>query len=67
MRSQNLLEKSPSLLVVIVNYRTAQLTIDCLRSLVNEVGTLSKVQVVVVDNNSGRFALWEKINAGDRG
>ena len=41
------------LLVVIVNYRTADLTIDCLRSLRDEVAALPGVQVVVTDNASG--------------
>ncbi len=42
-----------SLLVVIVNYRTANLTIDCLHSLVSEVQALPSTRVVVTDNNSG--------------
>lgn len=42
-----------SVLVVIVNYRTAQLTIDCLQSLENEVRSQAGTQVVVVDNASG--------------
>ena len=42
-----------SLLVVIVNYRTPLLTIDCLRSLASEVSSLPGTQVVVVDNASG--------------
>ena len=41
------------LLVVIVNYRTADLTIDCLRSLEDEVAELGDVRVVVTDNGSG--------------
>ncbi|MBE9186227.1 glycosyltransferase family 2 protein, partial [Microcoleus sp. LEGE 07076] len=41
------------LLVVIVNYRTPGLTIDCLRSLVSEVRSLPGTQVVVGDNASG--------------
>ena len=41
------------LLVVIVNYRTAQLTIDCLRSLAPQVPSLPPAQVVVTDNASG--------------
>lgn len=41
-----------SLLVVIVNYRTADLTIDCLRSLRDEVAGLAGAQVVVTDNAS---------------
>ena len=40
------------LLIVIVNYKTASLTINCLRSLVSEVQSLPKVSVVVVDNAS---------------
>src|SRR4028118_942340 len=41
------------LLVVIVNYRTSSLTIDCLRSLVSEVPSLPGMRVVVGDNASG--------------
>jgi GT2 family glycosyltransferase len=41
------------LLVVIVNYRTPDLTIDCLRSLESEVRTLGSTRVVVADNASG--------------
>jgi len=41
------------LLVAIVNYRTPELTIDCLRSLEPEVRTLGDVRVVVADNASG--------------
>jgi N-acetylglucosaminyl-diphospho-decaprenol L-rhamnosyltransferase len=40
-------------LVVIVNYRTADLTVGCLRSLSKEVAALPGVGVVVVDNASG--------------
>ena len=42
-----------TLLIVIVNYRTADLTIDCLRSLQDEVGSLDGTRVVVTDNASG--------------
>lgn len=41
------------LLVVILNYRTAKLTIDCLRSLESEIPTVPGTQVVVTDNDSG--------------
>lgn len=41
------------LLVVIVNYRTSSLTIDCLRSLVSEVQSLPGMRVAVADNASG--------------
>jgi N-acetylglucosaminyl-diphospho-decaprenol L-rhamnosyltransferase len=40
------------LLVVIVNYRTAELASACLRSLEPEVAALRGCQVVVVDNDS---------------
>jgi hypothetical protein len=41
------------LLVVIVNYRTAELVVDCLRSLTDEVAALPGTRVVVADNGSG--------------
>ena len=53
MFHQNNSVQAPNLLVVIVNYCTPQLTINCLHSLVTEVQALSGTQVVVVDNNSG--------------
>jgi len=53
MLNQNNSVRAPNLLVAIVNYRTPQLTINCLHSLVTEVRALSGIQVVVVDNNSG--------------
>jgi GT2 family glycosyltransferase len=42
-----------TLLIVIVNYRTTELTLDCLRSLQGEVGTVTGTDVVVIDNASG--------------
>lgn len=42
-----------ALAVVIVNYRTAGLVVDCLRSLAPEVAALPGTRVVVVDNASG--------------
>ena len=41
------------LLVVIVNYRTPELTIDCLESLAPEISTVPGTRVVVTDNDSG--------------
>jgi hypothetical protein len=41
-----------TLCIVIVNYRTPQLTIDCLHSLFLEIKNLPSTKVVVVDNNS---------------
>ena len=46
------LNKPFSLLVVIVNYKTPELTIDCLKSLVSEVQSLPGIRVVVTDNAS---------------
>jgi GT2 family glycosyltransferase len=40
------------LLIVIVNYRSAQLTLDCLDSLDAEMAALPDAQVVVTDNRS---------------
>ncbi|HTL28834.1 MAG TPA: glycosyltransferase family 2 protein [Tepidisphaeraceae bacterium] len=40
------------LLIVIVNYKTADLAIDCLRSLVPEIGHDPGVRVVITDNKS---------------
>jgi GT2 family glycosyltransferase len=42
-----------NLLIVIVNYRTADLTVDCLRSLAEELKDLDGTRVVVTDNQSG--------------
>ncbi len=53
---------SCSLLVVIVNYRTAPLTIDSLRALVPEVQSLPGTHVTVVDNDS-QDGSAEKIGA----
>ncbi|NWF58339.1 MAG: glycosyltransferase family 2 protein [Fischerella sp.] len=47
------LDNLSRLLVVILNYRIPQLTIACLRSLVDEVRSLPGTHVVVVDNASG--------------
>lgn len=38
--------------IVIVNYRTPHLVVDCLRSLVDEVRALGDCRVIVVENNS---------------
>lgn len=43
----------PKVLIVIVNYRTPELTINCLRSLIPELPLLPGMQVTVVDNDSG--------------
>ena len=47
----------PSLLVVIVNYRTPRLVVECLRSLQTEVLALPGTTVTVVDNASGDDSL----------
>ena len=59
MLHRNQSEQSLRLLVIIVNYRTAQLTINCLNSLANEIKALSGTQVIVVDNNSGDRSVAE--------
>lgn len=53
-------QNSPTrLLVVIVNYRTPALTIDCLHSLKSEVQNLPGTHVVVSDNASGDNSVEE--------
>ncbi|MBD3882763.1 glycosyltransferase family 2 protein [Phormidium tenue FACHB-886] len=44
---------SSRLHIVVLNYRTPDLTVDCLQSLVSEVSTLPGTHVTVVDNASG--------------
>ena len=48
-----------SLLVVIVNYRTPRLTIDCLPSLVSEIRSLPNTRVAIADNDSGDNSVSE--------
>lgn len=43
----------PSTLVIIVNYQTAKLVIECLKSLEPEIRQASTAKVMVVDNASG--------------
>jgi len=50
------------LLVVILNYRTPAMTIDCLHSVVNDVQSLPGTRVVVTDNASGDGSV-EQISA----
>lgn len=45
------------LCIVIINYRTSKLTIECLHSLESEIKALSSLKVVVIDNNSGDDSL----------
>ncbi|MDB5357190.1 MAG: glycosyl transferase family 2 [Phycisphaerales bacterium] len=45
--------ESMRLLIVIVNYRTASLTIDSLRSLADEIPALAGARAVITDNASG--------------
>lgn len=43
---------SPQLLIIVVNFRTPALTLDCLSSLAYELGSVDRFRVVVVDNGS---------------
>lgn len=45
--------QDPFLLIVILNYRTPSLTIDCLHSLTDEIQALPGTRVIVTDNASG--------------
>ncbi len=51
------------LLIVIVNYKTPGLTIDCLRSLEPEIAAVPSTRVVVKDNLSGDDSV-QQISAG---
>ncbi|HEX7009987.1 MAG TPA: glycosyltransferase, partial [Phycisphaeraceae bacterium] len=55
------------LLIVIVNYRTAQLTIDCLRSLEPQVSAKPGIRVVVTDNASGDGSAQQIAQAIEQG
>lgn len=46
-------EHLPTLTIIIVNYRTGALVIDCLASLMSEVAAFPATKVRVVDNDSG--------------
>ncbi|HEY4186200.1 MAG TPA: glycosyltransferase family 2 protein [Polyangia bacterium] len=46
-----------SILVVIINYRTPELTIDCLTSLAPEIRAVPGTKVVLIDNASGDDSL----------
>lgn len=59
MIGENLLNNPWQLLIVILNYRTANLTVDCLRSLAPEMANLPDTQVVVSDNASGDGSVEE--------
>jgi GT2 family glycosyltransferase len=52
----------PRLHVIVLNYRTADLTVGCLQSLVDEVKTVPGTHVTVVDNASSDGSV-EKISA----
>ncbi len=72
--------RTARLLIVIVNYRTPALTIDCLNSLEPEVRELENARVVVADNASGdgsperirdaieehRWSSWASLRALER-
>lgn len=51
------------LLIVIVNYRCADLTLDCLRSLPAEMAHIPNGRVVVTDNNSGDDSIERLLKA----
>lgn len=54
--------QTPRLLVVVVNFRTPELTIECLRSAQSCIKTLGNARVTVVENSSGDDS-FEKISS----
>ena len=55
-----------SIWIVIVNYRTADLVVDCLRSVVKQIDGLPSLHTVVVDNASGDGSVEKLMGAIDR-
>jgi N-acetylglucosaminyl-diphospho-decaprenol L-rhamnosyltransferase len=55
--ASNEAQESARILAVVLNYRTADLTIACLRSIAEQVPRLPHLQVVVTDNASGDGSL----------
>ena len=52
--------------IAIVNYRTAELAIDCLRTLSAQIADMANIRVVVVDNCSGDGSVVKMTNAIER-
>ena len=52
--------------IVIVNYRTAVLTVDCLHSIAAQIAELPKLHTVVVDNASGDGSIEKLMGVFDR-
>ena len=61
-----MLRMQSSIWIIIVNYRTADLIIDCIRALSTQVTDLVNVRVVVVDNNSGDGSVVKLNSAVER-
>ena len=67
------IQRNPVIDVVIVNWKEAKLTIDCLRTLDSEMKLLSGLRVTVSDNGSGDGseelirAEMQKLGWGERG
>ncbi|MBW4473744.1 MAG: glycosyltransferase family 2 protein [Stenomitos rutilans HA7619-LM2] len=60
------LDQATTLLVVVLNYKTADLTIDCLNSLSDEIKTIPGSYVVVTDNASGDGSVEKIASAIDK-
>lgn len=60
------LDQANTLLVVVLNYRTADLTIDCLHSLSDEIKAIPGSYVVVTDNASGDGSVEKIASAIDK-
>lgn len=52
-QTHNATPPDPAVLVVVLNWRCADLTIGCLRSLREELAAMPRLRVCVVDNGSG--------------
>lgn len=52
--------------IVIVNYRTADLAVDCLRSIAEQIAQIPGLRAIVVDNASGDGSVEKLAGAIDR-
>ena len=50
---------TPKIWITIVNYRTAKLAIDCLRSIAEQIAETSNLRAIVIDNASGDRSVEE--------
>lgn len=63
---ETIMEAGRSVWIIIVNYRTADLVVDCLHSVAAEIAEFHNLHTVVVDNASGDGSVEKLMRAIDR-